>query len=55
MVVYPQAIWYGGVRIEDVQRIVDETVCGGQVIEDLRIASEFLNTKGKGPTSPTSQ
>ncbi len=51
VVIYPQAIWYGGVRVEDVGRIVDETICGGRVIDDLKIPSEMLNTKGKRPTS----
>jgi (2Fe-2S) ferredoxin len=50
VVIYPQGIWYGGVRLEDVPRIVEETVLGGRVIEELRIPDETLNTKGQGPT-----
>ena len=49
MVIYPQQIWYGGVRLQDVQRIIDETIIGGCVLDDLLIADEMLNTKGKGP------
>ncbi len=49
VVIYPQQIWYGRVRAEDVPRIVDETVIGGRVLEDLRIPDECLNTKGKVP------
>ena len=47
VVIYPQETWYGGVTLDDVPRIVEETVVGGRVIEDLRIPDEHLNTKGK--------
>lgn len=47
VVIYPQAIWYGGVTVADVPRIIEETVIGGRVIEELRIPDEKLNTKGK--------
>ncbi len=43
VVIYPQAVWYGGVRIEDVPRIVEETIQQGRVLEDLRIADGCLN------------
>ena len=49
VVIYPQQIWYGGVRLQDVERIIDETIVGGRVLDDLLIAGEMLNTKGKGP------
>ena len=52
VVIYPQAIWYGGVKPEDVPRIIEETVVGGRVIEELLIADEHLNTKGAGSKSP---
>jgi len=45
VVIYPQAIWYGGVTLADVPRIVEETVIGGRVLEDLRIPDEKLNSK----------
>ena len=45
MVIYPQQIWYGGVRIEDVSRIIEETIVGGRVLEDLLIAEDRLNVK----------
>jgi (2Fe-2S) ferredoxin len=44
VVIYPQAIWYGGVTLDDVPRIIEETVIGGRVIEELRIPDEKLNT-----------
>ena len=43
VVIYPQAIWYGGVTLEDVPRIIEETVIGGKILEDLLIPSEKLN------------
>jgi len=49
VVIYPQQIWYGHVRCEDVPRIIDETILGGRVIEELTIPDQCLNTKGKVP------
>ena len=49
VVIYPQGIWYGGVQPQDVERIIEETVVQGQIIEDLLIPDDMLNTKGKGP------
>ena len=46
VVIYPQQIWYGGVTVEDVGRILDETIIGGRIIEDLLIPDRLLNTKG---------
>ncbi len=43
LVIYPQGIWYGGVRIEDVPRIIDETIVKAVVLEDLVIADGCLN------------
>ncbi|MGQ0635199.1 MAG: (2Fe-2S) ferredoxin domain-containing protein [Planctomycetaceae bacterium] len=43
VVIYPQAVWYGGVQLADVPRIIEETVLGGRVLEDLAIAPEKLN------------
>jgi (2Fe-2S) ferredoxin len=43
LVIYPQGIWYGRVRIEDVPRIIDETIIKGVVLNDLVIASDCLN------------
>ena len=43
VVIYPQGIWYGGVRVSDVPRIVEETIVGGRIVEELRIPEEKLN------------
>jgi (2Fe-2S) ferredoxin len=45
VVVYPQAIWYGHVTPADVPRIIEETVVGGRVCEDLLIPDGELNAK----------
>lgn len=58
IVIYPQEIWYGGVQTTDVKRIVEETIVKGEVLADLQIAEELLNTKGgrlksiAGPAKP---
>ena len=41
--IYPQGIFYGGVSVDDIDRILDETVVGGRVIDDLLIAEDCLN------------
>ena len=53
VVIYPQAIWYGGVRPEHVSRIVDETIIQGAVIEEFQIPSRLLNTKGGAQPTTT--
>ncbi len=55
VVIYPQQIWYGHVTVEDVPRIVDETIIGGRVLSDLLIADEALNVKGLKPASKPSE
>ena len=51
VVIYPQEIWYGNVTAADVPRIVEETVMGGRILDDLRIPEHRLNTKGKPVSS----
>lgn len=46
VVIYPQQIWYGRVRLKDVRRIVEETIIGRRILEDLLIPNQCLNTKG---------
>lgn len=43
VVIYPQAIWYGHVTLDDVPRIVEETIKHGRVLPDLLIPDEQLN------------
>jgi (2Fe-2S) ferredoxin len=43
VVIYPQGIWYGRVTLDDVPRIVNKTILGGEVLSDLLIADVCLN------------
>ena len=45
VVIYPQGIWYGNVQVEDVPRIVEETIICGRVIAELSIPDAALNAK----------
>ena len=45
VVVYPEAVWYGGVRPEDAADIVTEHLVSGRAVERLRIADECVNSK----------
>jgi (2Fe-2S) ferredoxin len=45
VVVYPEAVWYGNVRLEDAAEIVAEHLVGGHPVERLRIADECLNNR----------
>jgi (2Fe-2S) ferredoxin len=37
VVVYPEQVWYGGVRAEDVSDIVEQHLIGGVPVERLRL------------------
>ncbi len=37
MVVYPEGVWYGGVKPEDVPEIIEQHIIGGKPVERLRI------------------
>ena len=42
VVVYPEQVWYGGVRLEDVNEIVEQHIVGGKPVERLRIKDECI-------------
>ena len=44
MVVYPEAVWYGFVSVDDVKEIVSEHLVGGRPVERLRLAPGCVNT-----------
>lgn len=48
IVVYPEAVWYGFVKLEDVAEIVESHLMRGRPVERLRLADGCLNT----PTCP---
>jgi len=54
VVIYPEQIWYGNVSVEDVPRIIEKTVMGGEILDDLLIQDELLNTKGGRVPPPQS-
>lgn len=41
--IYPQGIFYGNVTLDDVSRIIEETVIQGRILDDLKIADACLN------------
>ena len=52
VVIYPQAVWYGNVQLEDVPRIVEETIIGGKILPELLISDEHLNTQRRSVDAP---
>ena len=47
VVVYPEAVWYGHVKPEDVDEIIESHILGGQPVQRLIIPDEILNTTHK--------
>jgi (2Fe-2S) ferredoxin len=46
-VVYPEAVWYGGVTLADVDEIVERHLVGGEPVERLRLRDDELT--GRAP------
>jgi (2Fe-2S) ferredoxin len=44
-VVYPGAVWYGGVTLADVDEIIEKHLLGGEPVERLRISDDELSGK----------
>jgi (2Fe-2S) ferredoxin len=49
VVVYPDAVWYGGVTPADVDEIIDSHILGGRPVERLIIPDAVLNNTQKQP------
>lgn len=37
VVIYPDSVWYGGVKADDVATIMDRHIKNGKIVEELRI------------------
>ena len=44
VVVYPEQVWYGFVRAEDAEEIVEKHLVGGKPVERLVLPEDCLNT-----------
>ena len=53
VVVYPEGVWYGGIRPEDVTEIVESHILRGVPVERLRLAEECLNTSACAHRPPS--
>jgi (2Fe-2S) ferredoxin len=51
VVVYPEAVWYGGVAESDVDEIIESHIVGGRPVERLRLPDQCVNT-GTCPHKP---
>ncbi len=49
LVIYPEGTWYQPFDTADIDRIIDEHLLGGRVVEDLRIPPD----DGETPAAPT--
>ena len=49
VVVYPDNVWYGGVTVHDVERIIDEHLVGGHPVEFLLLDDDDFERSQRGP------
>jgi (2Fe-2S) ferredoxin len=52
VVVYPDAVWYGRVRMEDVDEIIESHILHGKPVERLILPDECLNTPSCAHRAP---
>ena len=45
MVIYPNQIWYGGVKVEDLDEIIEKSILRDEVIDRLKIDFSAKETK----------
>lgn len=45
VVIYPEAVWYGGVTLADVDEIVESHILGGRAVQRLIIKDSCLNAE----------
>ena len=51
VVVYPEQVWYGGVRLEDVDEIIERHIIGGEPVERLRVPDSYFERGEKSGDS----
>ncbi len=44
LVIYPEAVWYGGVTLADVDEIIASHIIEGKPVERLRLRDACINT-----------
>jgi len=49
VVIYPEAVWYGGVTVGDVEEIIEKHVMGGKVVERLLMKPAALGLSALAP------
>lgn len=52
VVVYPEAVWYGTVKPEDVDEIIESHIVGGVPVERLMIPDDCLNSNHVAEGTP---
>lgn len=52
VVVYPDAVWYGRVKMEDVAEIVESHILAGKPVERLILPDACLNTPSCAHRAP---
>src|SRR5437879_12610297 len=45
VVVYPDAVWYGRVKADDIDEIIESHIIGGKPVDRLVLPEECINTK----------
>jgi (2Fe-2S) ferredoxin len=55
VVIYPEGVWYGGVKPEDVNEIIEQHLIGGRPVERLRMRLRREGTAGLPPAAEKAQ
>ena len=55
LVVYPDAVWYGGVTLADVDEIIESHILGGKPVERLRAAGLLPQHHLRAPSAESQE